>query len=90
MALQVSDYVYAVQLHVVVIKKVSPFSTWIFNPQRMRCRVTLLVLCACVYICVSVTTLAATHLVYMSQLRCHRIYYGIFHLIVWLSLKMLR
>ena len=28
--------------------------------------------------CVSVTTLAATYLVYVSQVRCHRVLYGVF------------
>ena len=63
----------------------------------MRRRVTVVVLCVCVCVCVcvsvclSVTTLAATYLVYTSQVRCHRVVYGVFKiLVVWLSLKTLR
>ena len=41
-------------------------------------------------VCLFVTMLAATYLVYMSQVRCHRVVYGVFKiLVVWLLLKML-
>ena len=41
--------------------------------------------------CLSVTMLAATYLVYMSEVRFHRGVYGVFKiLVVWLLLKMLR
>ena len=59
----------------------------LINPRRMRRRVTVVILC----VCVSVTMLAATYLVYTSQVRFRRVLYGIFKvLVVWLSLKMLR
>ena len=44
-----------------------------------------------VCVCLSVTMLAATYPVYTSQVRCHRVVYGIFKIsVVWLLLKMLR
>ena len=59
----------------------------LINPRRLRHRVTVVIL----YVCVSVTTLAATYLVYMSQVRFCRVLYGVFKvLVVWLSLKTLR
>ena len=46
------------------------------------------VVCLCVYL--SVTTLAATYLIYTSKIRCPRVLYGIFQIFnVWLLLKML-
>ena len=48
--------------------------------------------CVCVSlsVCLSVTMLAATYLIYTSQVRCHRVVYGIFKiLVVWLLLKTL-
>ena len=67
---------------------------YIINPQRMCCRVTVVVLCVCVCVCVcvclSITMLTATYLVYASQVRYHRVLYGIFKiLVVWLLLKIL-
>ena len=39
----------------------------------------------------SVTTLTATHLVFKSQMKCHKVLYGVFNrCIVWISLKTLR
>ena len=44
-----------------------------------------------VVMCLSVTTLAATYLVYTSQVWFRRVLYGVFKvLVVWLSLKTLR
>ena len=38
----------------------------------------------------SVTTLATTYLVYMSNVRCHKVLYGVFKVYdMWLSLKTL-
>ena len=38
--------------------------------------------------CLSVTTLAATYLIFKSQTKWHKVLYGVFHS-VWISLKML-
>ena len=55
----------------------------------MRRRVTEVVLCVC--ICLSVTTLATTYLVYTSKVQCCRVLYGVFKVfVVRLSLKTLR
>ena len=62
----------------------------IFNPWRMRCRVTVVVLClsVCLSVCVSVTTLAATYLVNMSKVRQYTVSCGLLQIcIVWTSLK---
>ena len=53
----------------------------LINPRRMREGYGSL----CVYL--SVTTLAATYLVFTLKIRCHRVLYGIFN--VWLLLKIL-
>ena len=53
------------------------------TPRRLGTRL-------CMTLCLSVTTLAATYLIYTSQVRCHRVVYGVFKiLVVWLLLKML-
>ena len=49
----------------------------------------------CVWVCLSVTTLAATYLVFKSQMKCHKVLYGVFNTctctcIVWILLKTLR
>ena len=57
----------------------------LINPQRMRRRVTAVVLCVCVCVCVcvclsvclSVTKLAATYLVCESKVRRHKDPYGV-------------
>ena len=44
----------------------------------------------CVSVCVSVTALAATYLVYKSRIRCYEVPWGVLNVcIVWVSLKML-
>ena len=48
----------------------------------MRSRVTVVVLCVCVSVCLSVTTLAVTYLVYVSHVRYHRVLYGNFNLCI--------
>ena len=48
------------------------------NPRHMHRRVTVVVLC----VCLSVTTLPATYLIYTSQVRLHRVLYGIFKALV--------
>jgi hypothetical protein len=44
----------------------------IINPRRMRCRVTVVVLCVYLSVCLSVTTLTATYLIYESKVRCYK------------------
>ena len=45
-------------------------------------------MCVCVSVCVSVTTLAATYLVYKSQVMCYKDPYGVSNVcIVWILLK---
>ena len=44
-------------------------ATIIFNPLHVRHKDTIL----CLSVCLSVTTLAATYLVYMSNIRYHRV-----------------
>ena len=54
----------------------------------MRRRVMVVILC--VYMYLSVTTLATMYLIYMSKIWCHRIVYGVFKVFVmWLLLKTL-
>ena len=53
-------------------------------------RVTVVVLCVCVSVCLSVTKLAATYLVCKSKLRCYTIPHGVPNAcIVWIPLKTL-
>ena len=55
-----------------------------------RGTVVVLCVCVCVSLCVSVTALAATYLVYKSQVRCYKVPYGVVNVcIVWILLKML-
>ena len=48
-------------------------------------RVTVVVLCVCVFMCVSITALVATYLVYVSKVRQYTVSCRI--CIVWTSLK---
>ena len=57
----------------------------IVNPQCMRRRVTVVVLCVCR--CLSVTKLAAAYIVCESKMWCYKVPYGV--PIVWISLKTL-
>ena len=58
----------------------------IINPRHMREGYGSHSVC----VCLSVTMLAATHLVFTSKVRCLRVPYGIFQICnVWLLLKML-
>ena len=60
-----------------------------FNPRRMRRRVTVVVLC--VSLCLSVTTKSVAYLVFTSQTKFYRFFCGVFNIFTaWLSLKMLR
>ena len=62
----------------------------IINPRRMRRRVTVVVLCVCLSVCLSVNSLTATYLVCELQGRCYMILHGVSNAcIVWISLKML-
>ena len=51
----------------------------LINPRRMRCRVTVLGLCVGVSVCLSVTVLAATYLIFKSQMKCRTVLYGVFN-----------
>ena len=45
----------------------------------------------CLSVCLSVTTLAATYLLFKSQMKCHRVLHGVYNrCIVWILLKTLR
>ena len=60
----------------------------VINPRHACARVTVVVLCVCLSFCVSITTLAATYLVYMLKSRWRSASYVIFYTcIVWISLK---
>ena len=48
------------------------------NPRRTCARVNVVVLCDCLSFCVSVTMKSATHFVYTSKTRYHRVLYGVF------------
>ena len=62
----------------------------IINPQRMREGYCSCSLCVYVCICVSITKLAVTYLVYTLKTRCHYASHGIFKIcIVWILLKTL-
>ena len=64
----------------------------VVNPRRMRegYGSRSVCVCVCVSLCVSVTALAATYLVYKSQVRCYKVPYGVVNVcIVWILLKML-
>ena len=61
----------------------------IINPRRMRRRVTVVVLCVCLFVCLSVNSLTATYLVCELQGRSYIIPYGVSNACnVWISLKM--
>ena len=59
----------------------------VINPQRMRSKgYSSQFVC----VCVSVTTLTATYLVYKAKVRYHRVLYGVLQICnVWISLKTL-
>ena len=60
----------------------------IVKPQRACTRVTVVVLCVCLSVCVSVTALAAIYLVYMSKVMWHIVSCRLLKIcIVWISLK---
>ena len=60
----------------------------ITNPWRMREGYSSQSVCVCV--CLSVTTLAATYLVFTSKIRCLRVLHVVFQICnVWLLLRML-
>ena len=66
----------------------------IINPRRMRRRVTVVVLCVCLSVrlsvCLSVNSVTAPYFVCESQARCYMIPYGVSKpCIVWISLKTL-
>ena len=63
------------------------------NPRR-ACTVGVIIevvcVCVCVCVCLSVIMLTATYHIYTSQVRCHRVVYGVFKtLVMWLLLKTL-
>ena len=59
----------------------------LINPACAVGAITVVVL----WVCLSVTKLAATYLVHTSQVRCHRVAHGIFKTsVVWVLLKTLR
>ena len=69
------------------MKRLTLYGTifYVSYPRRMRCRVTVVVLS----VCVSVTTLTAAYLVYMSKVRQYTISCKLLKIcIVWTSLKM--
>ena len=56
----------------------------------MRRRVTIVVLCVCVSVCLSVNSLTASYFVCKSQAECYMILYSVSNAcIVWISLKTL-
>ena len=66
----------------------------LLNPWRMRCRVTVVILCVCVCVCLSVclsiAAKSAAYLVFTLQTKFYRVLYGVFNVFtVWLSLKTL-
>ena len=52
----------------------------------MRCRVMVLDLCesvsVCLSVCLFVTALAATYLVFKSEMKFHRVLYGVFNTLI--------
>ena len=62
----------------------------IINPRRMHRRVTVVVLCVCLSVRLSVNSVTASYFVCESQARCYMILYGVSNAcIVWISLKTL-
>ena len=77
---------YLIQIHYALVSSM-------INPQRMHCRIMVVVFCVCmcVSVCLLPRTKSATYLVYMSKRRCCGVLHGVFKIfVVWLSLKLLR
>ena len=57
----------------------------------MRCKVTVVGVCVCLSVCLSVTMKSATYLIYSPRARYLRVLYGVLKVfVVWLLLKTLR